>query len=113
MFQNNVLIKEINNNCNPIKGEVYWAITSATDPKLTRPVLIIKAMNEKAGDFLVVSLTSDVPAHVNNNMIVKIGEERSRIQPSFHQVIHKSMLLNKCAEVPENVVQRIKKSLNN
>lgn len=92
---------------NPIAGEIYWAITDGSDPKVTRPLLIVKVVNPKTGDFLAMSLTSDTESPSNDDLLIEINGTKSKVQISRQRIIHQSLLLNKYGSVSRDVLDEI------
>lgn len=112
-FKSSMPINRLDNKLNPVPGEIYWATTDERDPKITRPLLIIEAVNQKAGDFLAVPLTSDISSKPDPNMLVEIEGKASKIQIARKRIIHQSYLLNKCSNIPEDQFKKIRSATKN
>ena len=111
-FRDAVPIESIKDIVNPQKGEIYWAITDARDPKMTRPVLIIAAVDQKSGDVRVAPLTTDTLWSSDKNLIVEFANTKNTVQLWRQKTIHRSSLLNKYGEISrddfEKVTQKMK-----
>lgn len=105
-FNNTFLVDHIQNNIHPLSGDVYWAVTDTTDPKITRPVLVLKAMNRLAGDYLVAPLTSDT-TNPKGGLHVEINDKKSCVQLSRQKVVHRSLLLNKYGTLAQKDLDKI------
>ena len=112
-FKKVLPIEHFESISNPIVGEIYWAIADSTDPKVTRPLLIVKAINPKAGDFLAMPLTSDIAAQSDDSLLIEIDGKKSTVQISRQRIIHQSLLLNKYGSISSNDLEAICKTANN
>ncbi len=113
LFKNMLPINRLDNITNPICGEIYWAVVNKGDPKVTRPLLIVEAVNRGAGDFLTLPLTSDVLSQSDSSMIAEVEGKMSRIQITRERIIHKSLLLNKCGNISDSNLETIRKVRRN
>lgn len=108
LFYNKTLsINHFENTLNPITGEIYWAITDNNDPKVTRPLLIVKAVKQKPDEFLTIPLTSDITSQSDPGMLIEIHGKKSKLQISRQRIVHRSSLLNKYGNIPRAILKKI------
>lgn len=100
------LVDQIQNNIHPQSGDVYWAVTDTNDPKTTRPVLVLKAIDKQAGDYLVAPLTSDIN-NTKGNIIVEVNEKKSCVQLSRQKIVNRYLMLNKYGSLNQNELDKI------
>lgn len=92
-FRNFLLVDALQIIHRPVVGEIYWALTDKVDPKITRPVLVMGAVQGKPDYFIVAPCTTQVS---KVTVTIDMQDKKSYIQLWRKKVMHQSLLINQC-----------------